>query len=370
MSKRVFGSMQQLPSGRWQARYTAPSGEMVSAETTFRTKAEASRFLADMESSIASQSWHDPARARVTLREYAVVWLKHRTVRGRPLAQRTIDTYQNSLDRWILPVLGDEALGELSAPRIRKWHSELGTKTGPTATRQAYALLRALMNTAVDDEVISRNPCRVKGAGQPVMKERPLLALGQVDAIRRHMPEHLQNLVTIALWAHTRIGETIALQRGDFDPARGTLRIERQQIELAGGGVQIVEPKAGSRRTTHLPRPAIEAAKAQLEWLEPGLPTAPLFTDPRRRPLRAGHVQHAWAEATKQAGLPGVHFHDLRHAGLTLSAQSGATLAEVMRRAGHVSSRAALIYQHAADQRDAVIADLLTAIADVHGRPE
>lgn len=57
-----------------------------------------------------------------------------------------------------------------------------------------------------------------------------------------------------------------------------------------------------------------------------------------------------------KAGLPDAHFHDPRHAGLTLSAQTGATLAEVMRRAGHSSTAAAMGYQHAADQRDAAIA--------------
>ncbi len=62
-------------------------------------------------------------------------------------------------------------------------------------------------------------------------------------------------------------------------------------------------------------------------------------------------------------GLPTAHFHDLRHAGLTLSAQSGATLAEVMRRAGHSSSAAAIRYQHAADRRDAEIAARLSAMA-------
>lgn len=55
-------------------------------------------------------------------------------------------------------------------------------------------------------------------------------------------------------------------------------------------------------------------------------------------------------------------FHDLRHAGLTLSAQAGATLAEVMRRAGHSSSAAALGYQHAAAHRDAEIAARLTEL--------
>jgi integrase len=64
-----------------------------------------------------------------------------------------------------------------------------------------------------------------------------------------------------------------------------------------------------------------------------------------------------------KAGLPDAHFHDLRHAGLTLSAQTGATLAEVMPLAGHSSSAAAMRYQHAADQRDAEIAARLSALA-------
>jgi integrase len=58
-----------------------------------------------------------------------------------------------------------------------------------------------------------------------------------------------------------------------------------------------------------------------------------------------------------------VHFHDLRHAGLTLTAQAGATLDEVMRRAGHSSAAAALRYQHAADRRDTVIASRLSVLA-------
>jgi integrase len=100
-----------------------------------------------------------------------------------------------------------------------------------------------------------------------------------------------------------------------------------------------------------------------LRRLGPGLPTARLFVRPDDTPLRVGHIQHAWRQAARGVGLEGVHFHDLRHAGLTLSAQSGATLAEVMRRAGHASSRAALIYQHAADARDADVADLLSQLA-------
>ncbi len=75
-------------------------------------------------------------------------------------------------------------------------------------------------------------------------------------------------------------------------------------------------------------------------------------------------MHYAWKFARLKAGLPDAHFHDLRHAGLTQSAQTGATLAEVMRRAGHSSAAAAMRYQHAADHRDADIASRLSALAE------
>jgi integrase len=95
----------------------------------------------------------------------------------------------------------------------------------------------------------------------------------------------------------------------------------------------------------------------------PALPTARLFVRKDGTTLRAHHVHAAWSTARKRADLPDAHLHDLRHAGLTLAAQSGATLAEVMRRAGHSSSRAAMIYQHAAERRDAEVAERLGRLA-------
>jgi integrase len=66
--------------------------------------------------------------------------------------------------------------------------------------------------------------------------------------------------------------------------------------------------------------------------------------------------------ALKEAGIPadlGLHLHDLRHTGSTWSAQSGATLTELMARIRHSSTRAAMIYQHATRDRDNAIATAL-----------
>ena len=371
MSKREFGSVRKLPSGRWQARYLAEDGTPRTAPTTFPTRIDAAAYLAGVATDMRRGLWTDPRNPDMPrLREYAEVWLAQRTVRGRPLAPRTVDTYRHSLDAWIAPTLGDGLLTDITPSVVRRWHQTVMSRTGPTATRQAYALLRAILNTAVADELIVRNPCQIRGAGQPNSPERPLLSLEDAQRLAAQMPANLQPLVHLAYWAHGRLGELLALRVGDVDLERGTLRIERQVIEVDHAGTRITAPKVGSRRTVHLPEPALDTLRDLLA-ARPADPDAPLFIRPDGTELRAHHVHAAWAKARTAAGLDGVHFHDLRHAGLTLSAQAGATLAEVMRRAGHASPAAAMRYQHAADERDAVVARRMTAQArlpEVPGR--
>lgn len=363
MGRRQYGAVRKLPSGRWQARYLGPDGRYRNGARTFATKADANRYLSQVQADRERGVWLDPEASSTRLRDYALRWLEQRTVKGQPLAARTRDTYRHSLDAWILPTLGDLPLSRIGPADVRTWHAAVAARTGPTATRQAYALLRAILNTAVADEALHRNPCRIHGAGQPNSPERPLLDLEQVEALVRAVPEHLRTLVITAFWAHARMGEVLGLRVGDVDLAAGTLRIERQLVEVDQVGPVITTPKAGSRRTVHLPTPAVVALAEHLAAKGPALASAPLFVRPDGRPLRAHHVNAAWETARNRAGVPGAHFHDLRHAGLTLTAQTGATLAEVMRRAGHSSTAAALRYQHAAEQRDAEIASNLSRVA-------
>jgi integrase len=361
MGKRVYGSLDRLPSGRWRVRFRGPDGRRRSAPLTFTTKADAARWLARTEADISRGVWLDPTTGDVSLRTYAEAWLPQRTVKGAPLAPRTLGTYRHSLDRWILPRLGDHRLRAITPAVVRTWHAWLLDQTGPTATRQAYALLRAILNTAVTDDAIPRNPCRITGAGQPNSPERPLLDLETVEALIAAMPPHLQPLVTVKFWASLRLGEVIALERRDVDLTAGTLRVERQRVEHENRSVE-APPKAASRRTVHLPEQALTVLRA---WMEsrPGLPTAPLFTQPTGERLRHRHVQTPWTTARANVpGAEGAHLHDLRHASLTLTAQLGATQAELMRRAGHASTRAAAIYQHAAASRDRDLAALLSQL--------
>src|SRR3954454_175565 len=173
--RRSFGTIRRLPSGRYQARYPGSDGRLRTAPDTFESRSDAARFLAAVETDMQRGLWSDPKTGDTTLRVYAGAWLAERRVRGRPLAPRTVDTYRHSLDMWILPFLGEMPLRTLTPAVVRRWHAELAASTGTTPTRQAYSLLRAILNTAVADDAIGRNPCRIRGAGQPHTPERPLI---------------------------------------------------------------------------------------------------------------------------------------------------------------------------------------------------
>jgi integrase len=86
-----------------------------------------------------------------------------------------------------------------------------------------------------------------------------------------------------------------------------------------------------------------------------------VFTTPSCRPIWRGNLNKLleWSAAVEKVGQPGLHFHDLRHTGNTLAAQTGASTRDLMARMGHDSPQAAMIYQHATSEADRAIASAL-----------
>ncbi len=89
-----------------------------------------------------------------------------------------------------------------------------------------------------------------------------------------------------------------------------------------------------------------------------------VFVGPKGAPIRRSNFQKYWRSALAEAGLVGVHFHDLRHTGNTLTAHAGATLSDLMTRMGHSSTRAARIYLHTTSDRDLAVAEALNRLLD------
>jgi integrase len=174
------------------------------------------------------------------------------------------------------------------------------------------------MNTAVDDGLVKRNPCRIKGAGSEDSPERPVLSVAQVYALADAVGLRYRALILLAAFSSLRCSELAALRPEDIDLDGCTVRVTRQ-LNL---------------------RQHLRAVPAG----------ALAFTSPAGAALsNTNFRRRVWGPAVAAVGLEGVHIHDLRHTGNQFTANAGANTRELMVRMGHDSERAALIYLHSSD---------------------
>lgn len=117
MTKRRFGRVRKLPSGRFQVRYPGPDGVDRPAPNTFATKTDAARWLINKEAELLSRQWIDPAAAATPLGTYARKWIDERP----GLRPKTLVLYNGLLRNHIAPTLGEEPLNTLTAPMLRTW---------------------------------------------------------------------------------------------------------------------------------------------------------------------------------------------------------------------------------------------------------
>ncbi|WP_021596240.1 tyrosine-type recombinase/integrase [Actinomadura welshii] len=353
--KRRFGRVRQLPSGRFQARYQGPDGLDRPAPNTFATKRDAAQWLVLKEAEITRGEWIDPNAGKVPFDVYAKQWIDDRV-----LKPRSEGLYRSLLRNHLSPTFGNYDLADIREADVRRWRKERLGAVGQSTVAKAYQLLKSILNTAVDDELIRRNPCRIKGAGTPDTPEREMIPLTKVVEILTVIPERYRALVLLGTFASLRWGELAALRRKHLDLDACVVRVAGSLAELDGGKLLEDTPKSrAGRRVVSIPPEIVPDLQAHLDEFAEDGPDGRVFVGPRGGPLRRSGFRRIWNKVRADVGLPDLHFHDLRHVGNTLAATTGASLKELMSRMGHASSRAALIYQHASQDRDKVIAAAL-----------
>ena len=374
-SRRGFGRIRKCkPSGRYQASYIGPDDKLYKAPETFAAKVDAEGWLTDRRREIGRELWSPPATAtqkkakraaEIKFGDYAKRWVEARTVRGRPLRPRTREHYESLLEDHIYPTFKTKAVRYISMESVDRWYAKTA-KDAPTVRAHSYSLLRTILETARKrDRLIEVNPCEIVGAGSTERKTKTKPAtFAEIETIVNGMPEHLSPMVLLATWCALRFGELVELRRGDVNVGDGVIHVRRGAVRVDGGWeIGPTKSEAGIPDVT-IPPHVLPAIKAHLASKHVGPANDALLFPPRTRErLQPSTLYRHFYKARTKAKRPDLRFHDLRHTGATLAAQTGATLAELMVRIGHSTPAAAMRYQHAAQGRDKAIAEAMSKLA-------
>lgn len=305
----------------------------------------------------------------LTVSSWSEQWLERLVETGR--SDGTLRTYRSALSRHIIPALGRKHLGEVSQDDVDRL---LRSRKTPAVRTNVSRVLRSLYLAAVDQSEggLTAVPFRLHVPKPQVARgldSSKVATPEQVRALAEALPDYLSLAAYLAAIMSLRLGEVLGLQRDDFEgldsPGLAVLHVRRQWNSKAyGGGAAYSAPKAGSEGVLAVPEELAAQVRAHLERWVGGAKASPLFPSAAdsSRPLSQTRFDEEWRAARVKAGMPSFRFHDLRHTGLTLYAQAGATLSEIMARGRHKHPEVAVRYQHATLERDRANAAVLGAV--------
>lgn len=348
----------------------------------FARKVDAEDRLIEVEHSLRSGTYIDPAAGRMLFSAWWERWHAHRP----DLEGSTVDRIDIFWRHQIGPALGHVPLSAIDRALLRDWVGKM-SKAGvaPRSIRKAVQLVGQALAVAMEDRLIATNPAeRLRGLPKVLGSEAQFCSVDEVAALVAATDERFRPLVQTAVWSGLRLGELTGLRRRSVDLLRRRIEVVETITEVRGQMVHKKYGKTGAaRRTVPIPSHLVDVLTAHM----PGLgPNDLVFTSAEGTPLRRSNL-HAkvWQPATIAAGLgerverpteakpkrtlyEGLRFHDLRHTAVSFWISAGADYTQLKKWAGH-ESVATLIdtYGHLMPDREAPVIEALEALAATAG---
>lgn len=379
---RNEGSFKKMRNGKWRVWASLPLGRRVSK--TFSTKGSANSWVHQL---LGAPNNILNEKSSQTVEAYLADWLVKRKSDCDLLKESTSIDYEANIKNYVLPYLGDIKLCNIKKPLIQELYNQLLTKgVGRYSISYAHRILRKAFNDAVSDEIITTNPftnAKPPRINLQTRKNSPLNQGQAIELTTTAMKHPIGPLIHTALASGMRQGELLSLMWSDVDWDRQLISVERTLTKTIKDGHltrKFGPPKtsAGSRwveldnktlEILHFQNKQVEKMKlyAGERWIENDL----VFPSIIGTPLNPSNVRKIFLSLLKEAQLPQIRFHDLRHTHASIAIENGDPLSVLSSRLGHTKiSTTSDIYTHKLNAVDRKIAGVMEKVFESVPVPE
>lgn len=347
-AKATGGKVTRSDTYSWQVRWRTPEGKTRSKVKP--TKAEADKFLVSVEHKKLTGEYVDPSAGKVTFETYAEQW-RTAQVQHRSSTRTTVESH---LRNHVYPTFGARPIGSIRPSELQAWVKDRAGVLAPSTVETVYRYIVSIMRAAVDDRVLTRNPClRIKLPEIERGQVEPL-DVAHIEALVDAIEDRYKALVMLAAGTGMRQGECLGLTVDRCNFFARTIKVDRQLVLESGQPIRFGPPKTPSSiRTIPMPDVVKDALAAHLKKYPAG-PDGHVFTTALHLPVRRTALHESWLAAVatvakdKDMKLPKrTRFHDLRHFYASLLIRHGESVKVVQARLGHASAAETLdTYSH------------------------
>ncbi|GAB3599413.1 tyrosine-type recombinase/integrase [Microbacterium tumbae] len=337
---------------RYRVRWRTPDRKQTD-KRGFLSKRDAQTFLASIEVAMARGEYMDPTAGKITVAEVARDWLHNKEVALKPSSYRSLELAWRV---FVGPRWGSTPIQNIRPSAVETWIRELSLGTAKTERERnatpkplsatvvirAVGVLAGVLDTAVRDGRITRNPARGAENLPRKVSSKPRRYLSHEEVVRfasATATDVHEALVLLLAYTGLRWGEAIGLRVRDLNMMRRRILVNQSAVDI-DGTIHVGPPKNWERRS--VPFPAFLALP--LAKLCEGKGADDLvFRDNSadgylRRPA-SGVGKNSWfLRALSDAGIERLTPHDLRHTAASLAISSGAHVKAVQRMLGHKSA--------------------------------
>lgn len=352
-------------NGKWRAQATL-EGHRVSY--TGNSRAEVQDWLRNLSNQ--KETGLTIRGMRLTLGEFLDDWL----IISKPrLSNHTWRTYSQLVRDYIGPKLGEIKLQELSPSLIQRFYNQIvANGVGLRTSQKTHTLIHASLNTAMKQGLIGRNPDSATTPPKPHQKEMRFLNETQAKhllKVAKDTGDRNFALYYLALVTGMRQGELLALRWSEVDLEKGQLHVKYNLQRMPGGGLNLQQPKTKtSIRTIKLGAETVKALSNQKSSISREKESAGnlwhetdfVFPSAVGTAMDATNLLKVFRRLLRNAKLPVIRFHDLRHTAASLMLNNGVDVLVASSRLGHAKPSITLdVYGHLIASRQATAAEVM-----------